>query len=751
MSASEKKPAGSGLFLPLIIMTFAWMYLGTVLWPPQKQPVPEPAAPGQAQPKGEGAKPFQFPSESTEFPVMGSDSGTSRYFIEAKFDPRGGVVRRLLLNRFGGAGPDGRATGRPLELIQESPVPSAAGYHPGAFEMTHFQGDASRQPIDDLARRAWKFSTEKARLEDGREESRVVFTTEARGVRITRTFRLAEGEYHLGLDIRLEKTDPSAKVFRYQLAGPRGLPLEGDWYTQTFRNAAFAMQDSRGVFERQVLDMRASLMVSQGAPATIQKGTTTANLLRYAGIQTQYFASVIALKDPGSVPFRHCQATVETAQLRGRVESCDLATGTLTLRPEGRQPVTFRLTGELAGKLGTAPERGADLAVTYFWSPESAEDSFEWVAIDAVPGDTTHPLFVSDATVRLGTEEIPLGDSPVTHSYVLYNGPAKPGLLSQLHGPSAVDPRVISDYSSGLRLETIVDYPSPFGAWFLCGGFSKVVILCTNFLHGVLGVIHYVAPSYGLDIILLTVLVRLLLFPFTRGQALSSLRMQALAPELKELQAKHGNDRQKMAQAQMELYRKNGINPLSGCLPMLLQMPVMMGLYFALQESVYFRLAPVELTWIRNLAAPDMLLSWGDKVPWISRPSDYGGFIYLGPCLNLLPLFAMSLMVIQQKLFMPPPTSDEMKQQQDMMMVMSVVMSVMFYRVPSGLCLYFIISSLWGLAERQFLPKAQPLAAVVAKPPAAKSGKAEKKGRDRETILDRFQRFVREAGEKPRG
>jgi YidC/Oxa1 family membrane protein insertase len=328
----------------------------------------------------------------------------------------------------------------------------------------------------------------------------------------------------------------------------------------------------------------------------------------------------------------------------------------------------------------------------------------------------------------------------------LYNGPAKPGLLSQMRGNSAVDTGVIAAYSD-LKLDTLVDYPSPFGAWFLCGGFSKVVILCTNFLHGVLGYIHLVFP-YGLAIIVLTVLIRLMLFPLTRGQAISSMRMQALAPELKEMQAKYGNDRQKMAQAQMELYRKNGINPLAGCLPMLLQMPIMMGLYFALQESVFFRLAPVGMTWIHNLAAPDMLLEWGDKIPWISRPSDYGGFIYLGPYLNLLPLFAMGLMVVQQKMFMPPPTSDEQKQQQDMMMVMSVIMSVMFYRVPSGLCLYFIVSSLWGLAERRLLPKSQPLASIVVKA-ANKPAKTEKKP-GQESIIERFQRFIREAGENPR-
>jgi YidC/Oxa1 family membrane protein insertase len=108
----------------------------------------------------------------------------------------------------------------------------------------------------------------------------------------------------------------------------------------------------------------------------------------------------------------------------------------------------------------------------------------------------------------------------------------------------------------------------------------------------------------------------------------------------------------------------------------------------------------------------------------------------------------MGLMVVQQKMFMPPPTSDEQKQQQDMMMVMSVIMSVMFYRVPSGLCLYFIVSSLWGLAERRLLPKSQPLASIVVKA-ANKPAKTEKKP-GQESIIERFQRFIREAGENPR-
>ena len=136
------------------------------------------------------------------------------------------------------------------------------------------------------------------------------------------------------------------------------------------------------------------------------------------------------------------------------------------------------------------------------------------------------------------------------------------------------------------------------------------------------------------------------------------------------------------------------------------------------------RLHSMELTWVKNLAAPDMLFFWGDNIPYLSRPTDYGSIIFLGPYLNLLPLFAMGLMVVQQKMFMPPPTNDEMKSQQNIMMFMSVAMSVVFYRVPAGLCLYFIASSLWGVTERQLLkPRGQVdlLLIAVAGPPKPKS------------------------------
>src|SRR5207253_9498818 len=159
-------------------------------------------------------------------------------------------------------------------------------------------------------------------------------------------------------------------------------------------------------------------------------------------------------------------------------------------------------------------------------------------------------------------------------------------------------------------------------------GWTSLLIFCTNKIHAVLNFLHrYVMPwSYGLCIILLTVIVRGLMFPLSRKQAMMTLKMQALAPEVKKLQEKYKDDRRTLNLAMMDLYRKHGVNPLGTCWVALLQMPIFLGLYYALQESVDLRLEG--FLWIKNLAAPDMLLNWGSKIPLISSPSNFGGWFY---------------------------------------------------------------------------------------------------------------------------
>jgi YidC/Oxa1 family membrane protein insertase len=212
-------------------------------------------------------------------------------------------------------------------------------------------------------------------------------------------------------------------------------------------------------------------------------------------------------------------------------------------------------------------------------------------------------------------------------------------------------------------------------------GFTKVVA----------GVFGGTRGNYGVAIILLTIAVRMMMFPLSRKQAQSAKRMQDLQPQLLALKEKYKDDKEQVGRATLALYQKNGVNPFGGCLLVLIQMPIFLGLWQTLNNSVALRHA--DFLWIRNLAAPDQLFKFPGDMP------------FLGPYFNLLPFVVIGLMLVQTKLFSPPATTPEQQQQQSMMKWMLIFMMMMFYKVPSGLGLYFIMSSTWSIGERLLLPK----------------------------------------------
>lgn len=266
-------------------------------------------------------------------------------------------------------------------------------------------------------------------------------------------------------------------------------------------------------------------------------------------------------------------------------------------------------------------------------------------------------------------------------SYQVFLGPKRPNLLAQYQ--AANNP----DYS----LEDIVYY-----GLALFGAVARAMLVILHFFHGIVG-------NYGIAIIMLTVVVRGAMFPLSYRQTKSMARMQALKPEMDRINEQYKTDMQKRSQAMQELYRKHQINPLAGCLPVFLQLPIFMGLYRALMVDVELRQSPLiseSVRWCSNLAAPDMLWNWTGVMP---------GFIvnFLGPYLNVLPLVTVVLFLVTQKMSMPAPTNEQAAMQQKMMKYMTVFIGFLFYKVASGLCLYFIASSLWGIAERKLLPKTQ--------------------------------------------
>ena len=234
-----------------------------------------------------------------------------------------------------------------------------------------------------------------------------------------------------------------------------------------------------------------------------------------------------------------------------------------------------------------------------------------------------------------------------------------------------------------------------FGWFSWC---SYVLLWVLHFFYWITGQF-----SYGLAIIMLTVLVRCLMIPISRKAALNAQMMQLLQPEMKAIADKYKDNMEQRAAAQRELYKKYNFNPFSGCFMMFFQIPIFYGLYKGLNVDIALRDQPLipGLEWCNNLAAPDRLFEWQSWMPFgLGEEASW-----LGPYFNLLPILTMFLFLAQQRLFTPPPTDDQQKMMQKMMTFMMIAMGVMFFKVPSGLCIYFITSSLWAVIERKLLPK----------------------------------------------
>ena len=213
----------------------------------------------------------------------------------------------------------------------------------------------------------------------------------------------------------------------------------------------------------------------------------------------------------------------------------------------------------------------------------------------------------------------------------------------------------------------------------------------TSFFAWLLKLIYSVVHNYGVAIIVLTILVRVATLPIVSRQMKSMERMRALQPEVTALQEKHKDDKQQLSQETMKLYRERGVNPLGGCLPMLLQFPVFIGLFFALRSSIELRNAPF-FGYITDLSAPATLF----VVPGLDLP------------VRLLPILMGLSMVVQQR--MTPMTIDP-AQARMMMTIMPVMMTVLFYQFPSGLVLYWMVSNVLGIAHQAWVGRQQRAAA----------------------------------------
>jgi YidC/Oxa1 family membrane protein insertase len=203
-------------------------------------------------------------------------------------------------------------------------------------------------------------------------------------------------------------------------------------------------------------------------------------------------------------------------------------------------------------------------------------------------------------------------------------------------------------------------------------------------------------PNYGVVLIIFSILIKILVYPLTKKSHTSTAKMQQVQPQLAALKEKHKNNPQKLNKATMAFYKEQGVNPMGGCLPLLIQMPLLIALFTVFRTTIELRGAPFFL-WIKDLSAPDTLFTIGEFP------------------INILPLLMAATMLLQQKMT-PSPA---MGQQKAMPYIMNIMFLFIFYRFPSGLNLYYTLFNLLTVIQQKYLTPA-PVSAT------APSGKPDK-------------------------
>lgn len=250
-----------------------------------------------------------------------------------------------------------------------------------------------------------------------------------------------------------------------------------------------------------------------------------------------------------------------------------------------------------------------------------------------------------------------------TQATVGFKGPnitVAPNSSKNVDAQLWLGPEIQSDLkATAAHLDLIVDYG---WLWFL----SQPLFHLLKFIQSFVG-------NWGLSIIIITFIVRGILFPLTRAQYRSMAKMKLLQPRLQALKERYGDDRQKMGQETMALYKQEKVNPLGGCLPLVIQMPIFLSLFYMLGNSVELRQAPF-IFWIQDLSAQD---------PYY-----------------ILPLIMGATMFLIQKMS-PTPVTDPM--QQKLMTFMPLIFTVFFLWFPSGLVLYYIVSNLFTIVQQRII------------------------------------------------
>jgi len=300
--------------------------------------------------------------------------------------------------------------------------------------------------------------------------------------------------------------------------------------------------------------------------------------------------------------------------------------------------------------------------------------SFKWMAIEdryfmrslipVEPVDGVVALAVEDKEVVVCQLQRPertfLPGETVTYGYKVFFGPKSMALLNSL------------GYDLGKAVQ--------FGMFSFI---AKPLLWFMNFIYSII-------PNFGVAIIILTICTKIVLWPLGNKSYKSMSEMKKIQPLMAEVREKHKNDKKQMNQELMALYKTYKINPMGGCLPMVLQIPVFFALYRMLYSAIELRHTPFVL-WITDLSAPDRLFEFGFSIPFMEPP--YG--------IPVLTLVMGATMFLQQKMSPPPGDPTQAK----MMMIMPIVFTFIFINFSSGLVLYWLVNNVLSISQQYYIQK----------------------------------------------
>lgn len=334
------------------------------------------------------------------------------------------------------------------------------------------------------------------------------------------------------------------------------------------------------------------------------------------------------------------------------------------------------------------------------------EQGLQWAATEnrffvAVHRPVKHPAALTFVGHRLGQDQ---ERSPVVFQWSSERFSLSADEPSQLSLANYLGPKSRAAFAGKrvyleLNYEGLIDVGGtcPCSAWCGTGWLAPAMVW-------LLRAFYAVVRNYGIAIILLVALVRILLHPLTKKSQISMSKMSKLQPKIEEIKKKYAKDPGEMNKAMAEFYRQEGFSPFLGCLPMLLQMPIWIALWAGLNTAIELRHAPF-FWWIRDLAAPDALYKWATPETATALPIPFIGDM-LGPlyAFNLLPILLMIAMFGQQ-LLTPRPAGPQAGQQKFMMYFMTIFFGLLFYNMPSGLTLYVMVSTAVGVGEQYVIRK----------------------------------------------